>query len=190
MDATGAQLVGYAFDPWGRRTVVAGTEMTDRGFTGHRQGPMAASWTALYRAYDAELGRWFSRDPLGPVDGPNDYSYVRNNPINLRDELGLTAGGIGGGVGGAVAAGLFGGQANGDCSIVADGSGNFGLLCCASAGPSYGLTISGGPQGKFTLCRGCTSICELAGPSVNIGGTLGPVGGEATVGSEVASASA
>jgi RHS repeat-associated protein len=61
------------------------------GFTGHYRHQASGLHLALYRAYDAELGRWLSRDPVGEQgpDGPNVYSYVANNPINGVDPLGL-----------------------------------------------------------------------------------------------------
>ena len=42
------------------------------------------------RYYDASIGRFISRDPLGYIDGPNGYIYVNNNPINLIDPFGLS----------------------------------------------------------------------------------------------------
>lgn len=44
---------------------------------------------ALYRAYDAELGRWISEDPLGERGGLNLYCYVLNRPTAAIDPLGL-----------------------------------------------------------------------------------------------------
>lgn len=41
------------------------------------------------RYYDPEIGRWLTRDPLGYVDGLNDYLFVRNNPESLIDAEGL-----------------------------------------------------------------------------------------------------
>jgi len=41
------------------------------------------------RYYDAEIGRYISRDPLGYPNGLNNYLYVNNNPINRVDPLGL-----------------------------------------------------------------------------------------------------
>ena len=38
-----------------------------------------------FRAYDPELGRWLSRDPLRNAEmkqGPNLYAYVRNDPVS------------------------------------------------------------------------------------------------------------
>ena len=42
-----------------------------------------------FRYYDAELGRFVQRDPSGYPDGPNNYLYCHNNPINGIDPLGL-----------------------------------------------------------------------------------------------------
>jgi RHS repeat-associated protein len=44
-----------------------------------------------YRYYLPTLGRWASRDPLGEHGGINIYAFVRNNPVNLVDALGLQA---------------------------------------------------------------------------------------------------
>ena len=42
-----------------------------------------------FRYYDAVLGKFTTRDPSGYPDGPNNYLYVNNNPINSIDPLGL-----------------------------------------------------------------------------------------------------
>ncbi len=49
-----------------------------------------------FRYYDAETGRWLSRDPIGESGGLNLYGMVGNNPITRWDYLGL-AGPRGGG---------------------------------------------------------------------------------------------
>jgi RHS repeat-associated protein len=46
---------------------------------------------ALYRAYDDNLARWLSRDPLGERGGLNQYAYAANDPINRWDPFGLEA---------------------------------------------------------------------------------------------------
>ena len=50
-----------------------------------------ASETYYYRARSMQpaLGRFMQHDPLGYVDGMNDYSYVRNRAILMVDPLGL-----------------------------------------------------------------------------------------------------
>jgi len=42
-----------------------------------------------HRDYTSVYGRYISADPIGQVDGPNVYAYVRNNPANVIDPLGL-----------------------------------------------------------------------------------------------------
>ena len=44
-----------------------------------------------YRYYDPEVGRWISPDPLGGIDGPNLYTYARNNPMTYVDYFGLAS---------------------------------------------------------------------------------------------------
>jgi RHS repeat-associated protein len=88
-DASGALLARYAFDPWGRRTVTEGSDVTDVGLSGHRQATGGLS-LALYRGYDAESGRWLNEDPIGFRGGINLYDYNYGNPISRTDPLGLT----------------------------------------------------------------------------------------------------
>ncbi len=52
------------------------------------------SFTGLYyyraRWYDAQIGRFISEDPIGFAGGDvNMYGYVKNNPLNKKDPLGL-----------------------------------------------------------------------------------------------------
>ena len=85
---------------------------------------------ALYRAYDPELGRWISEDPLGEEGGLNLYGYVGNSPLMGVDPLGLAdsnedhlpegAGGAGGGSG-THSLGNLGGRAG--CTFSSAGRG-------------------------------------------------------------------
>lgn len=48
---------------------------------------------ALYRGYDAGLGRWISEDPIEERGGLNLQAFVRNNPVSKYDANGLIEGG-------------------------------------------------------------------------------------------------
>jgi RHS repeat-associated protein len=41
-----------------------------------------------YRYYNAQIGRWIGRDPIGDSGGPNLYAFVANSPISHVDALG------------------------------------------------------------------------------------------------------
>ncbi len=79
----------YDFDLYGRRSLVSGTDLADFGFTGHHVHKPSGLHLAMYRAYDANLGRWLSRDPIGEGGGLNLYGYVGGDPINLVDPFGF-----------------------------------------------------------------------------------------------------
>jgi len=55
-----------------------------------------------FRAYDPELGRWLSADPIGEDGGLNLYAYILGNSVNGWDPYGLFDPGwkykIGGGI--------------------------------------------------------------------------------------------
>ncbi|MEX2580446.1 MAG: RHS repeat-associated core domain-containing protein [Verrucomicrobiales bacterium] len=89
VDETGAVKARYDYDPWGRRTKLEGTEEAEFGFTGHFYDAVADLHLTLFRAYDADLGRWLSADPIGEEGGMNLYGYVGNDPLNSTDSLGL-----------------------------------------------------------------------------------------------------
>jgi RHS repeat-associated protein len=92
IDASGSVRARYSYDPYGRRTKLAGDLDTDFGFAGMFFSPEVNLALTHYRAYDPELGRWLSRDPLRNADliaGPNLYAYVGNEPISRRDPQGL-----------------------------------------------------------------------------------------------------
>jgi RHS repeat-associated protein len=91
-DAGGNVRARYAYDPYGRRTKVGGDLDADFGFAGMFWSSEASLALTHFRAYDPELGRWLSRDPLKNAEvnqGPNLYAYVGNNPVNQTDSSGL-----------------------------------------------------------------------------------------------------
>jgi RHS repeat-associated protein len=90
-DASGNVRARYSYDPFGRQTKVSGDVDADFGFAGMFWSTEANLSLTQFRAYDPQLGRWLSRDPLRHAEvkeGPNLYAYVRNNPVNLIDPLG------------------------------------------------------------------------------------------------------
>jgi RHS repeat-associated protein len=88
-DTAGTLLARYAFDPWGRRSVTAGTDATSVGYAGYRWHPSDSLALTLHRGYDADLGRWVSQDPIGMQGGANLFAYAENNPVRFNDPLGL-----------------------------------------------------------------------------------------------------
>jgi RHS repeat-associated protein len=92
VDNSGAVRARYSYDPYGRRTKVAGDVDADFGFAGMFWSAEASLHLTKFRTYDAGLGRWLSRDPLYHAEsaqGPNLYTYVGDDPVNRTDPLGL-----------------------------------------------------------------------------------------------------
>jgi RHS repeat-associated protein len=91
-DTGGNVRARYAYDPYGRRAKLTGDLETDFGFAGMFWSAEANLALTHFRAYDTELGRWLSRDPLPGAElfqGPNLYAYVRNEPVSRIDPEGL-----------------------------------------------------------------------------------------------------
>jgi RHS repeat-associated protein len=81
----------YDYDPYGRSTTVK-TIVPDFNFTGFYRHSKSNLDFAVYRAYDPDLGRWLSRDPLKEAEsreGVNLYEYAGNDPWDGVDPLGL-----------------------------------------------------------------------------------------------------
>ncbi len=81
------------FGPWGEAEVLTADVASGPD---HPFGYAGGLWdrdTGLVRfgarEYDAELGRWLSRDPIGFAGGWNQFGYVAGDPVNLVDPLGL-----------------------------------------------------------------------------------------------------
>jgi len=59
------------------------------GYCGYVYNEDTGLYTVRFRTYSTTLGRWLTRDPLGYVDGPNIYQYVRSRPLARVDAFGL-----------------------------------------------------------------------------------------------------
>jgi len=91
IDSTGTVRARYDYELWGNRTKLAGDLNIEPGFTGHYEDAAVGLTSAPFRAYDAELGRWISRDPIGERGGLNLYGYALNSPIQSWDRRGFDA---------------------------------------------------------------------------------------------------
>jgi RHS repeat-associated protein len=91
-DSTGSIRARYSYDPFGRPTHLTGDLDTDFGYAGMFYPAELGLNMTKFRLYDPDIGRWLSRDPLINAEarqGPSLYVYVRNDPINRTDPLGL-----------------------------------------------------------------------------------------------------
>ena len=89
VDSTGTIQARYDYDPYGRRAKISGALDADFAYAGYYYHSTSKLYLTLFRAYDADLGRWLNRDPIGEEGGLNLYDYVANNSISLTDPLGL-----------------------------------------------------------------------------------------------------
>ena len=87
-DQSGSIRARFDFSPYGDRQRLSGDLEPGFGFTGHPLHLPSSLHLAPFRAYDARLARWVSRDPAGETQGPNLYAYVSADPVNLLDPLG------------------------------------------------------------------------------------------------------
>lgn len=100
-DEAGAVVERLAYDPWGKRRYIGGTNdvldaivgvNTDRGYTMHEHLDEVGIIHMNGRVYDPLVGRFVSADPFiqHPEDlqSHNRYSYVLNNPLALTDPSG------------------------------------------------------------------------------------------------------
>ncbi|MFZ5699350.1 MAG: RHS repeat-associated core domain-containing protein, partial [Pseudomonadota bacterium] len=126
------------------------------------------------RDYDAETGRWTSKDPIRFSGGTaNLFLYVANDPINWIDPVGL--GGLAAGYSINGAAPFFGANASG---VVAVGSQNGHLTADAfhqEQATNYSMGLSAGRGGSFYAFTCDISEFENGG-SLNLDTPLGGLG--------------
>ena len=88
-DSSGSRLRSLSYSPFGSATSGGTGAEPLVTFNGFADGPDEGLLLAPLRVYDSDTGRWLSEDPLGRADGPNLYAFVRGNPVNYADPLGL-----------------------------------------------------------------------------------------------------
>ena len=122
------QIIHY--DEFGRVLSDSNPGFQPFGFAGGHYDHQTGLVRFGARDYDAEIGRWVSKDPI-LFDGgdANIYRYVLNDPVNLIDPSGLTAKGV---LVGGIVGGLIGFKLGGPP----------GAMCGAAAGMVIGDYIS------------------------------------------------
>jgi RHS repeat-associated protein len=88
-DGTQAVRARYDYDPYGRMTKIQGDKDSPFTYTGYFWHAPSGLDLTLYRAYDPNLGRWISRDPIQEWGGMNLYAFDGNDPIRSGSLIGL-----------------------------------------------------------------------------------------------------
>lgn len=82
----------YTYDAFGNLTASTGNIVNPYRYTGREYDTATGLYYYRTRYYDAEVGRFLTRDIVkGDLLRPaslNSYSYVENNPVNLKDPKG------------------------------------------------------------------------------------------------------
>jgi RHS repeat-associated protein len=93
-NGSGAATWEAAYEAFGTKTVEVGTNAERQRANTKEEDPTGLLNEGL-RYRDLEVGVFISRDPAGFIDGPNDYTYVRQNPWSAFDPHGLSMDSVG-----------------------------------------------------------------------------------------------
>jgi RHS repeat-associated protein len=66
--SSGAIVARYSYDPYGRVTLVSGSNLASFQYAGMYMHQASGLYLTDYRAYDPTTGRWLSRDPDGEIE--------------------------------------------------------------------------------------------------------------------------
>lgn len=177
-NASGAMVERYAYTAFGEVTAFnasgasVATPTTRFLYTGREWIAELGLNDHRNRFYLPSIGRWLSKDPIGPLgpDGPNLYKYVRNSPTNYVDPDGRFA--INAAAGGVGA--IFGGVAGG---IISAGRGGWGGLWRGTVAGAVGGFVSGA---TFNPALGSAAALTASGMLAGaLGGAVSNVVGDA-----------
>jgi RHS repeat-associated protein len=87
-NAEGTITYQASYEAYGKRTQEQGITL-DRQKANTKDEDPTGLLNEQHRYRDLEFGVFLTPDPLGYVDGPNRYTYVRQNPWTKFDPLGL-----------------------------------------------------------------------------------------------------
>ncbi|MFO3797832.1 MAG: RHS repeat-associated core domain-containing protein, partial [Anaerolineales bacterium] len=82
----------FTWLPFGQLFAYSGSVDLDLRFPGQIFQAESGLYYNWHRQYDPTIGRYTQPDPLGLVDGPSRYAYVRNDPLQSIDPFGLQSG--------------------------------------------------------------------------------------------------
>ncbi len=88
MDLTGSAVERLEYGPFGEPLRGAGAPTSLRWSSKYEDAETGLLYYG-YRYYDPANGRWLNRDPISESGGLNLYAFVKNNPVNTFDRLGL-----------------------------------------------------------------------------------------------------
>jgi RHS repeat-associated protein len=160
------------YNPFGDVNTITGSASNNLRFPGQYfliEDSLHYNW---YRHYDPTLGRYIQADPLGFVDGPSLYAYVRSNSIAAVDPFGLFAFGINLEVTVIIPTSGGGGIYGLNWEYTSDTGWQWYKYFTPQNCQSVGLVVGAGAQVNFATGDG-----TWAGPFDNIVGNYGPYTG-------------
>jgi RHS repeat-associated protein len=139
-DVTGALIGINRYDEFG---IPQSTNTGRFGYTGQMWLSEIGMQYSKARIYAPYLGRFLQTDPIGYGDALNWYAYVRNDPVNLIDPLGL--------------------QDTGGVSTLPNGDDSGAIIITASAfGGIAGGNAGGGTGGNGSSANALKQLEEAA----------------------------
>lgn len=159
--STGAVVQRIDYDEFGNITSDSNPGFQPFGFAGGLYDADTGLTRFGARDYDAQTGRWTTKDPIRFAGGDSNlYGYVLNDPVNWIDPHGLETLSLGVTINvnwGPLSGTLFAG-------VVADDQGSLGGYWGYGGGLGAGARLSGGVS---VAASNADTVCDIAGPFNN-----------------------